>query len=391
VLRRVGLVLIAVGVIDIAYMLYCITRGTSYSSSLNLFALIVGVFLYRGSLTAARIGAHAAAFLLGATLAVLAAAPFMVPPRLFLLALKTAPPSRLLGTALLLVLPVLSVWVYRRLTSEPVTSALDRPVSATRSLVAGALLVLVGAVAVSSFLRGGASDQVLAEARRRVGPDYDYFITQMTTTASADGGSVTAQVLAYDAERIEPIQVRCAGAGASLRCVSRWRGKTEAAPDSADVVAKASPVPQPPNQLALAHESFKKGEFQAAIAGYGAVVDRDPSNTEARYWRGVSFTRIGDRDQALKDFDECISRGDANIEVYVMADQLRARSQEWSRIVDDWTAFIGRNPESGRAYYERGGALLHSGDTEKALKDAEESCRLGYQPGCQVLERRGHH
>jgi tetratricopeptide (TPR) repeat protein len=271
---------------------------------------------------------------------------------------------------------------------------LDEPVAARYSMVAGALLVLLLALAVSRSMRGGASEDVLAEARQRLGPSYEYFISSMTTTTGPQGSSVSALVLAYDSSRIRPVAVRCEGAGASLRCASRSRasGNEPATEndDSAEAGASgpgpAAP-PEPADPLAQGHESFRKRDFAAAIAAYTTVLERDPASAEGRYWRGVAHARIGERELALQDLDECIARGDQNIDVYIELDRLLMQTREWTRIIDNWTAFIGRNPESGRAYYERGGARQRSGDVEQARRDAEESCRLGYQPGCQVVER----
>lgn len=54
-LRQAGAVLILVGIIDVLWMLYCvIVRHVSYSSSINLFAIVAGIFIYRGSARAAR-------------------------------------------------------------------------------------------------------------------------------------------------------------------------------------------------------------------------------------------------------------------------------------------------------------------------------------------------
>jgi tetratricopeptide (TPR) repeat protein len=384
-----------VGTADIAYMVYCVANGSSYASSLNIFALIGGVLLYRGSLRAARTCARFAALALGALLAAPFVFPLVYPTRLALATAKAEPASGLLSAVWFLALAALSFWVYRQLTSEAVTSAFDRPLRAGWAVAGGALLVAFIAIVVASMLRGPAADRVLSEARQELGPDYDYFVTRMVTTTGADGGSVRAVVLAYNSERIEPIQVKCDGADGSARCTSRWRGSAKREPESAETdsptEAETGPAPEPSDPLAQARESLRKGELQAAVAGYGAVLERDPSSTEAYYGRGVAFTRLGEREQALKDFDSCIVRGDGNIDVYLQADALLAQRGEWSRIVDNWTLFIDKNPGSGRAYYERGGALLHAGETERALRDAEESCKLGYQPGCQALERHTSH
>ena len=48
VLKRVGVALIVFGAIDIGVMMYCIAHQISYSSSFNLFAVISGIYLWRG-------------------------------------------------------------------------------------------------------------------------------------------------------------------------------------------------------------------------------------------------------------------------------------------------------------------------------------------------------
>ena len=70
-LKRVGVVLVLVGLVDIAYMVYCISRDQGYSSGLNIFVVIAGVFLWRGHLGAARIVAGFAAFFLATTIGML--------------------------------------------------------------------------------------------------------------------------------------------------------------------------------------------------------------------------------------------------------------------------------------------------------------------------------
>ena len=42
--------LISVGVIDIAVMIYCIINAMHYSSSFNVFSVTLGILLVRGNL-----------------------------------------------------------------------------------------------------------------------------------------------------------------------------------------------------------------------------------------------------------------------------------------------------------------------------------------------------
>jgi hypothetical protein len=45
ILKRVGAVLVVIGLIDIVWMIYCIVHKISYRSSLNLFGVIAGALL----------------------------------------------------------------------------------------------------------------------------------------------------------------------------------------------------------------------------------------------------------------------------------------------------------------------------------------------------------
>jgi len=55
ILKRIGWVLLVIGLVDIGVMVYCIANGFAYSSSLNIFAVVGGAFLVRGSLYDCRV------------------------------------------------------------------------------------------------------------------------------------------------------------------------------------------------------------------------------------------------------------------------------------------------------------------------------------------------
>lgn len=62
IMARVGWMLVAIGLIDIGVMVYCIMNRIGYSSSFNIFAVIAGIFLIRGNLASARVVAWFLAF-----------------------------------------------------------------------------------------------------------------------------------------------------------------------------------------------------------------------------------------------------------------------------------------------------------------------------------------
>lgn len=53
--KKAGIALLTIGVLDIILMIYSIISKISYSSSFNIFAVIVGILLLKGSVKTARL------------------------------------------------------------------------------------------------------------------------------------------------------------------------------------------------------------------------------------------------------------------------------------------------------------------------------------------------
>src|SRR5262245_12056942 len=124
VLRRVGWLLIAIGVIDIGIMIYCFINEMDYSSSLNIFAAIAGIFLVRGYLGAARIVTWFSAFMFSALLlSLLIVVPWIQPLDYWMWILRTHLLSAAVYTAFLIAFFVVMFWIYRQLRLPAVVEA----------------------------------------------------------------------------------------------------------------------------------------------------------------------------------------------------------------------------------------------------------------------------
>jgi hypothetical protein len=208
VLKRVGMVLIIVGVLDIGYMVYCIASNQSYSSSLNIFAVIAGIFLVRGSLRAARIVTWFSAFMLtgvlGATLVVL---PFLQPFDLWVTEFRLNP----IGIVLLALIPpvavVLLYWVYKQLRSPSVVQArvaAGQVASPPKTaFFLGILLVAVVAAIMRFTVGGEPGAKAMQLAQAQLGADYKYHVTAMQWS----DGHYRASVTAYNQREIKPVEV----------------------------------------------------------------------------------------------------------------------------------------------------------------------------------------
>lgn len=207
ILKRVGIVLIAVGILDMAYMVYCISQGQSYSSSLNIPAVVAGVFLLRASLRAVHIVKWFAAFMLSYFVSVFILLPFVKPAELWATEFRLDPVG-LCMSLLLTIMPIaLHLWIYTQLRAASVVSASVKSGHSASTpklaFILGVALVVLP-VGMMHFTRGGADGAKAVEvARAKYGENYKYHLTGMRWS----NGNVQASLTAYNEQEIKPVQV----------------------------------------------------------------------------------------------------------------------------------------------------------------------------------------
>ena len=79
IFKRVGMALIIFGAIDIAVMVYCIAHRINYSSSFNVFAVLAGVYVWKGHPWWVKWVTRVAAFFVAAFCAIALISPFIFP------------------------------------------------------------------------------------------------------------------------------------------------------------------------------------------------------------------------------------------------------------------------------------------------------------------------
>jgi hypothetical protein len=212
ILKRVGKVLITVGVLDIGVMIYCIANGISHSSSLNIFAVIAGFFLIRGSLRAAAVVAWLAALFVVVVAGIPFASLLVQPLELSYLQFRLDPGVFTLTAIMWLFSLGLFYWVITELRSKPILSAQEkagkRAVSLPVPLTLGVLLLVILAVTVPMGLNSESGRLALAKAKEQLGPDYKYVVSSIHVITSQQGKSVTATVTAYNNHEIRTVPVK---------------------------------------------------------------------------------------------------------------------------------------------------------------------------------------
>lgn len=190
-------------------MIYAIMSSTSYSSSLNIFAVIAGIFLLRGSLRAASVVRSFALFFAAAFVAVLVISPLIQPLDLTLTQARLNP-GGFATLALFLVLVLgLFVWVARELGSPPVREAQARsakPLTPRRTMIpvgVGVALALLVATVSALVQRSESGSRAMQDARTKLGESYRYHVSSLNYNSSGGVTRVSGAVTAWKADTVQ--------------------------------------------------------------------------------------------------------------------------------------------------------------------------------------------
>lgn len=206
-LRKVGWALIAVGIIDIAFMVYCIMNEIGYSSSLNIFAVIAGVLLVRNSMRTANVVTFFAAFMMSAAVGVVILFPLLVPLDFLIALMRLSAESLILFALVAIAFFAFAFWVYRSLTAPEVMEARRTAGVNAKAPVGGFIVggvLVIGLFTILTFATHGRSAAIAIEkASAKIGPGYKYYVTSM----SWSGNSGRATVTAYNESEIREVKI----------------------------------------------------------------------------------------------------------------------------------------------------------------------------------------
>jgi hypothetical protein len=213
IFRRVGWVLIAVGVLDIAILAVCLWRGITYPSGFNIFAVWAGVLLLRGSLASAALVRWTAAFTLASTVALLAAAAVLFPRDLISTCVRLYPAWSAAALGITVGLLALFAWLQYELERPPVVDALaaaGKRWSLVGALALGAgMTVLVGGL-FALLLRGDLATQAVARAQAQTGSGYRYQVLMLIATYERGSLGIQGSVVAWNGREVRIVPVRWA-------------------------------------------------------------------------------------------------------------------------------------------------------------------------------------
>ena len=208
-LKKAGLVLVIVGLLDIGLMIYAITSRVSYSSSLNVFAVVAGVLLWRGNLRAASAVRWLALFFLAALVSVSVLSPLLLPLGLLATYIQVRPVAFMGSLGVFAVALLLFSWLAKQLSSEPIKAARRaagrKERDARTPLLVGVGLAVVLAGVNFNVQRSDSAVRAVSEARAQLGEDYDFHVSSINYRSSSEGTLVSGVVTAWKSGTVKDL------------------------------------------------------------------------------------------------------------------------------------------------------------------------------------------
>ena len=205
---KVGRVLVIVGILDICLMIWAISTQHGYSSSLNIFAVIAGILLIKGSIKTARIVRWFSAFFLTIIPVMLVSYPITTPFALLAIQIKTNITTILLTLPFTLLMIYFLYWVYKQLSNQESLaelSAAGYKTETPKSIYYISGVFFIFALALSFFMKHSeTSDKAILLAKEQYGDNYQYHLSGFQL--QGDHGSAT--IKAYNNNEVKNVNVK---------------------------------------------------------------------------------------------------------------------------------------------------------------------------------------
>ncbi len=134
------------------------------------------------------------------------------------------------------------------------------------------------------------------------------------------------------------------------------------------------------------HSLYRKKIYSKALPEFDKVIELDPNNYRAYFWRGRVYIKIERYNEATVDFQMVIKLKPDYAEAYDNLGWLYMHIDEYDESIKYLSKSLELKPNDGWTYYTRGRCYFQKGDLQKALKDTKTSCSLGYKKGCQAYK-----
>jgi hypothetical protein len=212
ILKRVGLVLLTVGLIAVPFAYYLGAWWGCSALAIGVMAIIAAISLLRVGLTAAGYVWTIMTFMLGATVIALIAPLVLRPLDLTITEFRLEPALFLWPSLTAIVVVCVQLWIVWMLGREPVQAAIGKAGSwrgnSRISLQAGGGVAALAGFLLWLSLHGQTAQLAESLALQQLGPGYRYSLTWISSSGNGRGTSVSGVVTAWNDKEIKKVLLR---------------------------------------------------------------------------------------------------------------------------------------------------------------------------------------
>ncbi|PSB55576.1 hypothetical protein [Chamaesiphon polymorphus] len=216
ILKQVGIASIAIGILDLMYMVYRVSTNLQQSptgsySSPGILIVVAGVYLIRGSLRTANIVRWVAAFWIAIGIGSILMRSCSTPFDLLMLEFRLDPNGFVMWYLSKIIETAVAYWIYRQLSAEPVMSASlnsGHHVSIPKqAFFLGAALTVLMPILLYITGDGVLGRKAVNLARAKYGQGYKYHLTALNRSRKMSGETISAKIAAYNDREIKNVRV----------------------------------------------------------------------------------------------------------------------------------------------------------------------------------------
>ncbi len=117
-------------------------------------------------------------------------------------------------------------------------------------------------------------------------------------------------------------------------------------------------------------------QFPQALAVCDAALKVNPDDPDAHHWRVVALIELKRYAEVVDSCDRYLKTGDLAIDLLELRGLARAKRNDFSGAIEDYTLALGHRPDSATLRARRGWAYLVSGAASLARRDFDAAIRL---------------
>ena len=122
-----------------------------------------------------------------------------------------------------------------------------------------------------------------------------------------------------------------------------------------------------------ANRHFQRGEYKETIFLLTEALQKDPNNGRLHLEKGLAHAKLGELDDAVKEYDLALAKGASRVPVLLARATVFSDKKEFDKAISECTTILVSHPDCVAAYLLQATAFDHQSQTE----NAEKACTAG--------------